>query len=102
AGHRPDRDHPGGRTGARHRAMTSVRAAKTVTVVGGGISGLVAAYRLRQLLGPAARITLIEQTDRLGGKLRTVVLAGIRYDVGAEAFLNRRPEAVALATELGL
>jgi oxygen-dependent protoporphyrinogen oxidase len=82
--------------------MTSVRAAKTVTVVGGGISGLVAAYRLRQLLGPAARITLIEQTDRLGGKLRTVELAGIRYDVGAEAFLNRRPEAVALATELGL
>ncbi|HET9143509.1 FAD-dependent oxidoreductase, partial [Actinophytocola sp.] len=78
--------------------MTSVRAA----VVGGGISGLVAAYRLRRLLGPAARITLIEQTDRLGGKLRTVELAGTRYDVGAEAFLNRRPEAVALATELGL
>ena len=65
-------------------------------VVGGGISGLAAAYRLRRLLGASARITLIEQTDRLGGKLRTAELAGVAYDVGAEAFLNRRPEAVAL------
>jgi oxygen-dependent protoporphyrinogen oxidase len=74
----------------------------SVAVVGGGISGLVAAYRLRQLLGASARITLLEQTDRLGGKLRTVSLAGTRYDLGAEAFLNRRPEATALIAELGL
>jgi oxygen-dependent protoporphyrinogen oxidase len=73
-----------------------------VAVVGGGISGLTAAYRLRRLLGPGASITLIEQSDRLGGKLRTVSLAGVPYDVGAEAFLNRRPEAVALLTEVGL
>jgi oxygen-dependent protoporphyrinogen oxidase len=73
-----------------------------VAVVGGGITGLAAAYRLRRLLGPAARITLIEQSDRLGGKLRTTELAGVRYDVGAEAFLNRRPEALALIKELGL
>jgi oxygen-dependent protoporphyrinogen oxidase len=73
-----------------------------VAVVGGGITGLAAAYRLRRLLGPEARITLIEQSDRLGGKLRTVELAGVRYDVGAEAFLNRRPEALALIKELGL
>lgn len=73
-----------------------------VAVVGGGISGLVAAYRLRRLLGPDADITLIEQSDRLGGKLRTVELAGVPYDVGAEAFLNRRPEAVALIDEVGL
>lgn len=73
-----------------------------IAVVGGGISGLAAAYRLRRLLGPDASITLIEQSDRLGGKLRTVSLAGVRYDVGAEAFLNRRPEAVALINEVGL
>jgi oxygen-dependent protoporphyrinogen oxidase len=73
-----------------------------VAVVGGGITGLAAAYRLRRLLGPDARITLIEQSDRLGGKLRTTELAGVRYDVGAEAFLNRRPEALALIKELGL
>ncbi|HEU5469868.1 MAG TPA: protoporphyrinogen oxidase [Actinophytocola sp.] len=80
----------------------NVAPSPTIAVVGGGISGLAAAYRLRRLLGADARIVLIEQTDRLGGKLRTVELAGLRYDVGAEAFLNRRPEAVALATEVGL
>ncbi|HEX4226564.1 MAG TPA: protoporphyrinogen oxidase [Pseudonocardiaceae bacterium] len=73
-----------------------------VAVVGGGISGLAGAYRLRQLLGPDARITVVEPTDRLGGKLRTIELAGARYDVGAEAFLSRRPQATALLTEIGL
>ncbi len=73
-----------------------------VAVVGGGISGLVAAHRLRALLGPAAQVVLVEASGRLGGKLRTVDLAGQRYDVGAEAYLVRRPEVTALLDELGL
>jgi oxygen-dependent protoporphyrinogen oxidase len=73
-----------------------------VAVVGGGISGLATAHRLRAELGPEATITVIELADRLGGKLRTVELAGHRYDVGAEAFLARRPEVTALVTELGM
>jgi len=73
-----------------------------VAVVGGGVSGLAAAYRLRRLLGPAAAITVLEGSPRLGGALRTAELGGVRYDVGAEAFLLRRPEAAALVTELGL
>lgn len=73
-----------------------------VAVVGGGISGLVAAYRLRTSLGPQARIVLLEQSDRLGGKLRTVPFAGGPVDVGAEAFVGRRPEVPALLAELGL
>ena len=73
-----------------------------VAVVGGGISGLAGAHRLRTLLGPTARITLLEQSDRLGGVLRTVPLAGVPVDVGAEAYLARRPELAALAAELGL
>ena len=72
-----------------------------VAVVGGGISGLAAAHRLRTLL-PAATVTVLEQRDRLGGVLRTVDLAGVPYDVGAEAFLARRPEVPALLDELGL
>jgi protoporphyrinogen/coproporphyrinogen III oxidase len=71
-------------------------------VIGGGISGLAAAFRLRRLLGARARITVVEQAGVLGGKLRTVPLAGAPYDVGAEAFLVRRPEALALVRELGL
>lgn len=74
----------------------------TVAVVGGGISGLVAAYRLRTHLGPDARIVVLEESDRCGGKLRTVPLAGDPVDVGAEAFLARRPEVPDLLAELGL
>ena len=73
-----------------------------VAVVGGGISGLTAAYRLRTLLGPDAEIVVFEKTTEIGGKLRTVELAGVGYDVGAEAFLARRPEMTALVRELGL
>ncbi len=76
-------------------------AAVRVAVVGGGVSGLAAAHRLRALL-PGAAVTVLEQRDRLGGVLRTVDLAGVPYDVGAEAFLARRPEVPALLDELGL
>jgi protoporphyrinogen/coproporphyrinogen III oxidase len=73
-----------------------------VAVVGGGISGLVAAYRLRRLLGDAAGITVLDKATVSGGVLRTISLGGRPYDVGAEAFLARRPEVLALADELGL
>lgn len=71
-------------------------------VVGGGISGLVAAHRLRAALGDAVDITVFEPADRLGGVLRTETVGGIGMDVGAEAFVARRPEVPALLAELGL
>jgi oxygen-dependent protoporphyrinogen oxidase len=71
-------------------------------VVGGGISGLVAAYRLRVAVGPDAPITLFDPADRLGGVLRTERVGGQPLDVGAEAFIARRPEVPALLAELGL
>ncbi|EHB50234.1 protoporphyrinogen oxidase [Mycolicibacterium rhodesiae JS60] len=71
-------------------------------VVGGGISGLAAAYRLRVLVGDDADITVFDPADRLGGILRTERLGGQMMDVGAEAFVVRRPEVPALLTELGL
>lgn len=73
-----------------------------VAVVGAGITGLAAAHRLRNTLGPTARITVLERGSRIGGVLRTVELGGARYDVGAEAFLTRRPEVALLLAELGL
>lgn len=73
-----------------------------VGIVGGGVSGLTVAYRLRRLLGPLAEISVIEQSDRLGGKLRTVELAGASYDIGAEAYLTRRAEVTNLVGELGM
>jgi oxygen-dependent protoporphyrinogen oxidase len=71
-------------------------------VVGGGISGLTAAYRLRAALGDEASITLFDPADRLGGVLRTEHVGGVPVDVGAEAFVVRRPEMPALLDELGL
>jgi protoporphyrinogen/coproporphyrinogen III oxidase len=70
--------------------MTS--GARSYCVVGGGISGLTAAYRLRVAVGDEASITLFDPADRLGGVLRTERVGGIPMDVGAEAFVVRRPE----------
>ncbi|TQK31755.1 protoporphyrinogen oxidase [Arthrobacter sp. SLBN-53] len=74
----------------------------TYCVVGGGISGLAAAYRLRVAAGPDAEITLFDPADRLGGVLRTEQVGGMTMDLGAEAFITRRPEVPALLAELGL
>jgi len=76
--------------------------ARSYCVVGGGISGLTAAYRLRTAAGDDATITLFDPGDRLGGVLRTERIGGQPMDLGAEAFVQRRPEMPALLAELGL
>ncbi|GGU18836.1 protoporphyrinogen oxidase [Nocardioides albus] len=70
-----------------------------VIVVGAGIAGLTAA---RDLSLKGHRVTVLEASDRVGGKIRGESVAGQVVDVGAEAMLNRRPEGVSLAQELGL
>ncbi|NJQ01058.1 protoporphyrinogen oxidase [Streptomyces zingiberis] len=70
-----------------------------VVVVGGGIAGLAAAHRL---LAGGARVTLLEASPRLGGKLLAGELAGVPVDFGAESLLARRPEAIGLARAVGL
>lgn len=73
-----------------------------IAVIGGGISGLVAAYRLRGFLGAAAEIVVLERRNRLGGILHTGEVGGEPLDLGAEAFVGRRPEVPELLRELGL
>ncbi|MEY7973540.1 protoporphyrinogen oxidase [Saccharomonospora xinjiangensis] len=73
-----------------------------VVVVGAGVAGLSAAWRLRAELGPEARITVCDAASVPGGKLRTVDLAGVPFDVGAEAVLTRRPEGIQLMRDAGL
>ncbi|MEV0975650.1 protoporphyrinogen oxidase [Streptomyces sp. NPDC049915] len=70
-----------------------------VVVIGAGIAGLAAAHRL---LDRGARVTVLEASDRVGGKLLPGEIAGVRVDLGAESMLARRPEAVGLAREVGL
>jgi protoporphyrinogen/coproporphyrinogen III oxidase len=63
-----------------------------IVVVGGGIAGLAAALRLRDRLGDAAGITVVEQSDRLGGKLHSTPFADGVLEAGAETFLMRDPD----------
>jgi len=70
-----------------------------LAVVGGGISGLAAAWEARR---QGARVAVVEADDRPGGKVRTSPLAGVDLDEAADAFLARVPEAVDLCAELGL
>jgi protoporphyrinogen/coproporphyrinogen III oxidase len=73
-----------------------------IVVIGGGITGLTAAYQVRQNL-PQATITLFESDTYLGGKIRSSPFAGHdSIDEGADAFLTRIPHAITLADELGL
>jgi len=72
---------------------------RRVVVVGGGISGLAAAYHLR---ARGAEVSVLEASEHIGGVLRVSDVAGLPVDEGAESLLNRRPEAVELAREVGL
>ena len=81
----------------------SVPAAPTrsrIVVVGGGIAGLSAALAVLEEL-PSAQVTVLEGSDRLGGKLRREPVGGHLVDVGAESVLALRPEAVELVARIG-
>jgi oxygen-dependent protoporphyrinogen oxidase len=71
----------------------------TVLVVGGGITGLTAAYTLGRAGIPT---TLVEAADRLGGKVRTESIDGFLVESGPDSFVSYRPAALELARELGL
>lgn len=70
-----------------------------VAVVGGGITGLAAAW---ELLGAGAGVTVFEAGDRLGGRIVTTHVGGRPVDLGPDAFLARVPHALGLCRELGL
>ena len=74
---------------------------KRVIIVGGGIAGLAAAYRLTKT-APDAHITLIESDQRLGGKIVTDRVAGFVIEGGPDTFLSYKPRGIGLCRELGL
>jgi oxygen-dependent protoporphyrinogen oxidase len=77
-----------------------------VIVIGGGITGLSAAWYLQTLSGGKIEVTLIEANPYLGGKMITKTIAteggDLIIDAGPESFVTRKPEAWELAMELGL
>lgn len=78
---------------------------KRAIVVGGGITGLAAGYRLAR---EAAHrdipldVTLLEATDRVGGVVRTEHRDGFILEHGPDAFISTKPAAKVLCQELGI
>jgi oxygen-dependent protoporphyrinogen oxidase len=80
-------------------------APRRVVVVGGGISGLSAAWELTggtTHLAGAPTVTVLEASPQLGGSLRSEDLGGRTVDLGPDGFLGRRREAVDLCGEVGI
>jgi oxygen-dependent protoporphyrinogen oxidase len=72
-----------------------------VVVVGGGITGLVAAYTLHRER-PEWDILLLEKSDRVGGNIRTDRNQGFLIDAGPDSFIRTKPDAFELCKELGI
>lgn len=68
-------------------------------VVGGGITGLAAAYQLTRAGVP---VLIVEASERLGGKIRTEQIDGFLVEAGPDSFIAYRPAATELSRELGL
>ncbi len=82
--------------------MAAMKTARRVAVIGGGIAGTAAALELMRSEVPLD-VTLFERGATVGGRIQTAPFAGIAgIDAGADAFLARVPEAVALAESLDL
>ena len=72
-----------------------------IAILGGGISGLAAAHRAREL-DPAAEITLFEAGNRLGGVLQTIRRDGFLIERSADNFITNTPWAIDLCRRVGL
>jgi oxygen-dependent protoporphyrinogen oxidase len=81
-----------------------------VVIVGGGIAGLSAAWYLQREAARQSipvRYTLLEASERWGGKIRSERIDGVGggptiIEAGPDSFLTRKPWALSLARELGL
>ncbi|HYM13267.1 MAG TPA: protoporphyrinogen oxidase, partial [Bryobacterales bacterium] len=70
-----------------------------VAIVGGGISGLAAAYYLSRA---GLACTLVDPAPRLGGVISTETVDGCVVEAGPDSFIAQKPWALELIRELGL
>jgi len=73
--------------------------ARQIAVIGGGVTGLVGALRLKQA---GAEVTVLEASDRLGGKIRTSGLRDATIELGADSFFPRDDRPLQLCREVGI
>jgi oxygen-dependent protoporphyrinogen oxidase len=73
-------------------------------IIGGGISGLAAAFELEKARAAGAPVeyTLFEARGRLGGSLASEIVHGVVLERGPDSFLTEKPAAAELCRELGL
>lgn len=71
-----------------------------VAIIGGGITGLSALYELSK--HPEVDAELFEASQMLGGKIRSYHREDFVVERGADSFLARKPELMALVSELGI
>ena len=71
-----------------------------IAILGGGISGVTAAWQLARL--GVKEVTLYESSDRLGGTVETVRTGGFVVEGGPDGWVTEKPWARELAEELGL
>src|SRR5271155_956405 len=74
-----------------------------IAIIGGGISGLAAAFALEDHRRTgAAEYTLYESSPRLGGVLRTEHIDGCIVEAGPDSFITEKPWAADLCRTLGI
>ena len=75
---------------------------KRLAIIGGGISGLAAAYALEEKRRAGVEYVLYEASPRLGGVLVTQKVDGCILEAGADSFLTEKPWAIELCQKLGI
>jgi oxygen-dependent protoporphyrinogen oxidase len=77
---------------------------KRIAIIGGGISGLSAAYALekKRQSGAPVEYVVFEGSTRLGGVLVTEQVNGCLIEAGPDSFLTEKPWATDLCREIGL
>ncbi len=75
-----------------------------VVIIGGGITGLAAAYQLRKLsdTGHPLKCTVIERDSRFGGKIATRRTSEYTLELGPDSIFTRKPAGIEFIRELGL
>lgn len=78
---------------------------KKVVIIGGGITGLTAAFYLQKAVRNhhlPIELQLIDASHRLGGKMQTIIRDGYTIERGPDSFLERKTSVIRLAKEVGM